>query len=355
MWQFQTKQDAMKRNKARPLLTALVLATGLFQGGCVRQSAADSDSYGGEWRVVVVPARWVACIYVQNTFVSPKIPIEDKVDMADLAQSIEEQILELEKAGFQVVSIVPIQSSSSAPGVPVSSFVSVTSGVLIIARAFRSVSEEVYLRWAKQAMEKEFYRRATRYFTKAIEKNPKLASAYYERGRAYIASEEYEKAVADHVKACELDSTYQQKKDKGYSMAYERTARTLYNQKKSKSAVDRLKQAILLDPDNHAALNYLAWLYVSDPRLRNPKAALRLATRAVQLAKSASYMDTLACAYAENGDFQKAASLEEEAVRLETQGREKKKLAKRVLLFRRKKTFLESLREPQHKENNHGG
>ena len=50
--------------------------------------------------------------------------------------------------------------------------------------------------------------KAIEYYTKAIELNPKLAFAYYNRGNAYHVLHEYREAIDDFTKAIQLNSKY---------------------------------------------------------------------------------------------------------------------------------------------------
>jgi hypothetical protein len=71
-----------------------------------------------------------------------------------------------------------------------------------------------------------------------------------------------------------------------------------------------------------AALNTLAWVMAASPHAeeRDGPSAVRLAERAVALTnrRDGTTLDTLAAAYAETGQFNKAMSVENEAIALET-------------------------------------
>ncbi len=76
------------------------------------------------------------------------------------------------------------------------------------------------------------------------------------------------------------------------------------------------------DPENLGALNNLAWLLATCPeaKLRDGKRAVELAARACQLTLrlsgdlNSSYLDTLAAAHAEAGDFETAVEVQREAI-----------------------------------------
>ena len=71
---------------------------------------------------------------------------------------------------------------------------------------------------------------------------------------------------------------------------------------------------------NLDALNGLAWTYATDPdpKLRDGKKAVQLATRCVGTThrRVASFLDTLAAAHAEAGDFKLAIETSREALSL---------------------------------------
>jgi tetratricopeptide (TPR) repeat protein len=87
-----------------------------------------------------------------------------------------------------------------------------------------------------------------------------------------------------------------------------------------KSAAESLIQARRLYPSSATAANNFAWLIATKQfteRKGYSREALREAKRAVSLVDKPNHLDTLACAYAFNGDFRHAVETSEEAVRRE--------------------------------------
>jgi tetratricopeptide (TPR) repeat protein len=88
-------------------------------------------------------------------------------------------------------------------------------------------------------------------------------------------------------------------------------------------AIGHYEAALAALPDDPATLNNLALLYctATNQEVRSSKMAILLATRACDATSSqdAHYMDTLARAYAADGDFLQAITWEEKAVRRATQ------------------------------------
>jgi Zn-dependent protease with chaperone function len=103
------------------------------------------------------------------------------------------------------------------------------------------------------------------------------------------------------------------------------------------------EQSLRIDLDNTHALNNLAWLYATCEieSFRNPKKALKLAKRAVQLEGSPHILDTLAESYYVNGLFEQAIITERRALEITTKNRDyyKKQLLKFKLAMK-KSVFL---------------
>ena len=83
------------------------------------------------------------------------------------------------------------------------------------------------------------------------------------------------------------------------------------------------RQVLKEEPDNPQVLNDAAWLLATwpDASIRNGKEAVKLGAHAVQItsAKESSILGTLAAAYAETGDFDKAIEAEKLATDLAKQ------------------------------------
>jgi len=82
-------------------------------------------------------------------------------------------------------------------------------------------------------------------------------------------------------------------------------------------AIQDYGAAIWLHQRSPEARNNLAWLYVTNRGLQSikpEKEALRLALEAVKIEEQANYLDTLACAYAANGDFGKAIEIQKKTI-----------------------------------------
>jgi len=97
------------------------------------------------------------------------------------------------------------------------------------------------------------------------------------------------------------------------------------------------------DPES---LNNLAWLLATcpDSGLRDGKSAVAFAERAVAatLRKNVAYLDTLAAAYAETGQFAKAVSVQNEAIALLHDEKMKEDFASRLRLYQSNSPYRET-------------
>jgi len=83
------------------------------------------------------------------------------------------------------------------------------------------------------------------------------------------------------------------------------------------AAVADYRTVIAADPHSAGSCNNLAWVLATakDPAVRDGEQAVRYATEAVKQGDIAAWLDTLAAAYAECGDFSRAVATAEEAYR----------------------------------------
>jgi serine/threonine protein kinase/tetratricopeptide (TPR) repeat protein len=134
-----------------------------------------------------------------------------------------------------------------------------------------------------------------------------FAGALADLGRLAEANDAYRKGIAIWPNDSELRRCL---------------ATVLKEQGQYAEAVEASRKAILLDPDSFKALNDLAWLLAtgSDPKLRDPGEAVRLAKKAVELAPKqwATWTDwnTLGVAQYRAGDWNAARTALEKSVQL---------------------------------------
>ena len=175
----------------------------------------------------------------------------------------------------------------------------------------------------------EHFRAALRLNPDSVETHVNLATVLMNTGHADEALDEFELAkklnpnawaiwydlgllLGAQNKNAEAEAAYRGAIRLEPNIAQEHSNLGLVLQKEGKvaDAMKELAESIRLQPNDAAALNNLAWLLATeaDAKLRNGAEAVRLANQAVELTQSNNpgTLDTLAAAYAENGDFAKA-------------------------------------------------
>ena len=112
-----------------------------------------------------------------------------------------------------------------------------------------------------------------------------------------------------------------------------------------------LHKAILFDPNDDSSYNQLAWIKAtcSDTSVRNGKEAVSAASKACELTqwKDWEYIDTLAAACAEAGDFKRAIEFQEQALCTGNPTEsEQKVMRERVSLYKQSQPFRENSDKP---------
>jgi serine/threonine protein kinase/WD40 repeat protein/tetratricopeptide (TPR) repeat protein len=122
---------------------------------------------------------------------------------------------------------------------------------------------------------------------------------YHQRGHAYDAQGQFQKAVDDYTQALR----WQPADPKRQAHLYEIRARDYMRLKQYPLAAADYERAVALLPENAQLCNNLAWLLLTGPEsLRDDRKALPLAERAVKLAGERwEYQNTLGVALYRNG------------------------------------------------------
>jgi tetratricopeptide (TPR) repeat protein len=186
-------------------------------------------------------------------------------------------------------------------------------------------------------------------FSKAVQLDPAYAGAEANLGHALLEKNQVDEAIEHLKKALELGPETAEVHDNlGFCLAekgrleeaiphFERALAIAPNLAEAHyhlgmalrmtgQAAEGLKhwrEALRQDPDNPGTLNDTAWLLAtcSDAALRNGNEAVSLARHAVQVTqgREPALLGTLAAAYAEAGEFDKAQETEQQAAALATQ------------------------------------
>jgi len=146
------------------------------------------------------------------------------------------------------------------------------------------------------------YDHAIKQFDQAVRLAPRSARDRVSRGTAYEWKGDYDHAIADFSEAIRLSPRY--------AFAYFHRAYCWQQKRAYRKVYLDLTRALEIYPDYTAVANGLAWFLATcpDPIFRDGAQAVRYAEQACRDThwKNPTYLDTLAAAYAEHGDWDKA-------------------------------------------------
>jgi tetratricopeptide (TPR) repeat protein len=194
--------------------------------------------------------------------------------------------------------------------------------------------------WAQQCE----YDKAIADYNQAIRIDPNNFDAFNNRGSVWTRKSEYDKAIIDLNEAIRLDPNVKR--------AFRNRATAWEKKREYDKAIADCNDAIRLDPKDVIAYNVLAWLYATcpDEKHRDGKKAIEKATETCKLSlgRNWHYIDTLAAAYAESGDFEKAKEWEAKAINLvatdkSVAEKDKVELRSRLELYKQGKPYHETV------------
>ena len=169
---------------------------------------------------------------------------------------------------------------------------------------------------------------------RAIRFAPRLSIAYGNRGVCHVSQNNFEQAISDHSRHLKLNPTS--------PFALSNRAVAYLGQGDFKKAKEDYEAAVKLNPDLDESLNGYAWFLATcpDEKFRDGKKAVELAKKAVKISggKDWYHLDTLATAYAETGEFDKAVEFAQKAI--DVAPKNKRELCQQQLKrFQNKKPF----------------
>ena len=170
--------------------------------------------------------------------------------------------------------------------------------------------------------------------------NPKFAGTYVNRGKIYVRQGKLDEAIGDYNAALQLEPNHTE--------VYASRADAFLRQKKYRQALADLRMAVQMKskkPD--VALNSLAWLRATcpDTGTRDGKEAVKLAMKACELSNWIywGYIDTLAAAYAEAGDFKHAVKYQKQVLEMMKKSTDHPELQRRLALYEKHKPYREDV------------
>jgi tetratricopeptide (TPR) repeat protein len=188
--------------------------------------------------------------------------------------------------------------------------------------------------------------RAIQDFSEAIRRAPGTIDGYVNRGGSYLAIGMFEKAIADLDHALRIDP---RDGDSYFNRGLAHSGKRDFP-----AAIADYTKANELSAHDPAILNSIAWLKATCPvdSVRNGKEAVQASLEACQLTnfKDLNRIDTLAAAYAEAGDFDRAIEYMTKILGGKTDSTDRKKFETRLALYRDRKPYrdLEPFRrQPQ--------
>jgi tetratricopeptide (TPR) repeat protein len=181
------------------------------------------------------------------------------------------------------------------------------------------------------------YEQAIDFYTNQIRSRP-TASLYCHRGNIWLEKKEYDIAIADYNEAIRAEP--------GEAIYFSNRGNAWAGKKEYGKALADYNEAIRLDPRDAQSHNNRAWLWATcpDEEYRDGKRAVESATRACELGewKEPNLLGTLAAAYAESGDFDRAVELQEKKIKIKHDPKDMQGFEDRLKLYKEKKPYRDT-------------
>ncbi len=163
--------------------------------------------------------------------------------------------------------------------------------------------------------------------------DPGFAPAYSTRAGIHLREGRFEEALQDIRRALEIRP--------GNVVDLHNRAVVWTALERYDRAIEDYEAVLIRDPGSAGTLSNLAWVLATarDSRIRDGPRALAYAREAVRAGDPPAWLDTLAAAFAECGDFANAVTTEEEAYRRSSPPNER--FRRRLELYRQGRTYAE--------------
>ncbi len=199
---------------------------------------------------------------------------------------------------------------------------------------------QAYFNRAAELRDRGQLREALNDLNKVMELNPEFTGAYMNRANIYVRQGELDKAVADYNAAL--------LRDPNLGVGYITRADIFLRKKDYRHALWDLQTALRMKIKKpERVLNSLAWLRATCPEaeIRNGREAMELALKACELSqwKDWGMIDTLAAAYAEQGNFDQAIKYQKQVLEIGKSSNDYDKIKQRLALYERHTPFREDV------------
>jgi tetratricopeptide (TPR) repeat protein len=232
-----------------------------------------------------------------------------------------------------------------------------------------------YSAMAKVLEKQEDYRGSVAFLKKVVELDPDNETAYLDLVSVYEKTKDFEGVAKNAIKLLEINPnnlnayyhlaisnfergsyelpddylTDRMKSGEFYPKMAITLADKLLEKKQIKRAYDLYLENLELKKDSEYLLNTLGWMSATSTikGVRNPKQALDYSLHLCKLDgyQKSEYLDTLAVAYAANGNFHMAATTAQKAVDIAIQEGNKslaKRIQSRLRLYQSGKAFIDA-------------
>ncbi|QDT98040.1 tetratricopeptide repeat protein [Gimesia aquarii] len=173
------------------------------------------------------------------------------------------------------------------------------------------------------------YNKAIKDFSKSIQLDPKFMLAYNARGNTWSKLGKYDKSIKDQTVAMRLDP---------FDVVIIVHRGNSWDLKGAyKEALLDYNKSVRLHPQRPDGYNGLAWLWATCPdiKYRDGKKAVEAGKKACEFSdwKEPNFIDTLAAAYAESGDFEQAVKYQKMLLKMLNESADKRDFEERLELY----------------------